>query len=183
MLPYIFRFMGVTAGFTCFLLQRRKKSKIMLRKIKIHHWNNQDRNIRNLKKCHNIRQEKYKTHNNIDKAYRKHSYLLKYGNRRNGGEFVVLLKTMLKNNIRKRKHWMWKFINKKVHTLLSNLKYWHIKRIRFTGLSQWGQFGWASFWEFSRNQERRQKTWTGCLQHTMGFRCPFSSVATWQMMH
>ena len=100
----------------------------------MHHWNNRDPNIRNQKKYHNIRQEKYKTHNNIDKSYREHSYLLRCGNRRNGGVFFVLLKIMLKKFTRK-------FNNKKLHIPLSNFKVVTYERIRFTGLSQLGQLG------------------------------------------
>ena len=40
--------------------------------------------------------EQYKTQNNIGKLYKKHNYLLRYGNRRNDGQFVALLKIMLK---------------------------------------------------------------------------------------
>ena len=68
----------------------------MLRKIKIHHWNNRDPSNPNQKTYRNIRPEQYKTHNNIDKSYREHNYLLWCDNRRNDDEFFVLLKIMLK---------------------------------------------------------------------------------------
>ena len=68
----------------------------MLRKIKIRHWNNQDLKTPNRKMSYSTHPEQYKTRNNIGKLYKKHNYLLRYGNRRNDGQFVALLKIMLK---------------------------------------------------------------------------------------